>query len=126
MQAPAFIHLDNDVQLRDRPDMLERGMSIGQIQIQLAQKIAVAGRNGIPTALLNHSAMKHSYDAKRSSNTLLNQSLVKSPQYAQISSAKFYKTRTPALKSPSITPQSALQYQIGTPNNKYRTNKGKG
>jgi hypothetical protein len=59
--------------------MLERGMSIDQIQIHLAQKIAVAGRNGIPTALLNHSVMKHSYDAKRSSNTLLNHSLVKSP-----------------------------------------------
>jgi len=77
-------------------------MSIGQIQIQLAQKIAVGGRNGIPSALLNHSAVKQSYDAKRSSQTLLNQSLVKSPQYAQISSATFYKTRTPALKSPGV------------------------
>jgi hypothetical protein len=104
---PAFMNFDQDVQLRGG----DLGLSIGQIQMQLAHKLA--GRNGfIPSSLLNHTtvtSVKQSHDFKRNSMALSNIPVLSA-------SLTFNKTKTPANKHTG--PQTS--FPMTTPSNKYK------
>jgi hypothetical protein len=83
---PAFINFDHDTQLRAKSKMPERGLSIGQIQMQLA----MSGRNGC-VPLLNHTSVKQ--DAKRDSMALANVPVFNA-------SLSINRTKTPASRHP--------------------------